>query len=163
MSEQGSPGRERLHTYLNDHLAGSVAAIELLDDLIKHHSEDRFGKIFRDLRDEIKSDQETLRNLIRKLGAEESAVRKAGAWLAEKFSRVKIGDADDSAELLQALEGLALGISGKQRLWRSLAAIEANFPALQGSDFSELEKRAHDQFERVERLRMQMVCEAFRA
>jgi hypothetical protein len=163
VSEQESPGRERLHTYLNDHLAGSVAAIELLDDLIEHHSEDRFGKIFRDLRDEIEADQETLRNLIRKLGAEESAVRKAGAWLAEKFSRVKIGDADDSAELLQALEGLALGISGKQLLWRSLAAIEANFPALQGSDFSELEKRAHDQFERVERLRMQMVREAFRA
>jgi hypothetical protein len=163
VSEQGSPGRERLHTYLNDHLAGSVAAIELLDNLIEHHSEDRFGKIFRDLRDEIEADQETLRNLIRKLGAEESAVRKAGAWLAEKFSRVKIGDADDSAELLQALEGLALGISGKQLLWRSLAAIEANFPALQGSDFSELEKRAHDQFERVERLRMQMVREAFRA
>ena len=163
MSEQGSPGGERLHTYLNDHLAGSVAAIELLDDLIEHHSEDRFGKIFRDLRDEIEADQETLRDLIRKLGAKESAVRKAGAWLAEKFSRVKIGDADDSAELLQALEGLALGISGKQLLWRSLAAIEANFPALQGSDFSELEKRAHDQFERVERLRMQMVREAFRA
>jgi len=163
VSEQGSPGRERLHTYLNDHLAGSVAAIELLDDLIEHHSEDRFGKIFRDLRDEIEADQETLRNLIRKLGAKESAVRKAGAWLAEKFSRVKIGDADDSAELLQALEGLALGISGKQLLWRSLAAIEANFPALQGSDFNELEKRAHDQFERVERLRMQMVREAFRA
>jgi hypothetical protein len=163
VSEQGSPGRERLHTYLNDHLAGSVAAIELLDELIEHHSEDRFGKIFRDLRDEIEADQETLRNLIRKLGAEESAVRKAGAWLAEKFSRVKIGDADDSAELLQALEGLALGISGKQLLWRSLAAIEANFPALQGSDFSELEERAHDQFERVERLRMQMVREAFRA
>jgi len=163
VSEQGSPGRERLHTYLNDHLAGSVAAIELLDDLIEHHSEDRFGKIFRDLRDEIEADQETLRNLIRKLGAKESAVRKAGAWLAEKFSRVKIGDADDSAELLQALEGLALGISGKQLLWRSLAAIEANFPALQGSDFSELEKRAHDQFERVEGLRMQMVREAFRA
>jgi len=163
VSEQGSPGRERLHTYLNDHLAGSVAAIELLDDLIEHHSEDRFGKIFRDLCDEIEADQETLRNLIRKLGAEESAVRKAGAWLAEKFSRVKIGDADDSAELLQVLEGLALGISGKQLLWRSLAATEANFPALQGSDFSELEKRAHDQFERVERLRMQMVREAFRA
>ena len=85
MSEQGSPGRERLHTYLNDHLAGSVAAIELLDDLIEHHSEDRFGKIFRDLRDEIEADQETLRNLIRKLGAKESAVRKAGAWLAEKL------------------------------------------------------------------------------
>jgi len=46
VSEQGSPGRERLHTYLNDHLAGSVAAIELLDDLIEHHSKTGSEKSF---------------------------------------------------------------------------------------------------------------------
>jgi hypothetical protein len=163
VSEQESPAAERLDTYLNDHLAGSVAAIELLDDLIEHHSEDRFGKFFGDLRDDIRADQDILRDLIRKLGAEESAIRKAGAWVAEKFSRAKIGDADDSAELLQALEGLALGITGKQLLWRSLAAIASNFPALQGIDFSELEKRAQEQFERVETLRVEMAREAFRA
>ena len=162
MSEQESPGREHLHTYLNDHFAGSVAAIELLDGVIEQHSEDRFTKIFRDLRDEIQDDQETLRNLIRKLGAKESAMRKAGAWLAEKFSRVKIGDADDSVELLQALEALALGITGKQLLWRSLGAIAPNFAALQGMDFGGLEKRAQDQFERVETLRLEMAPEAFR-
>ena len=162
MSEEASPGRERLHTYLNDHLAGSVAALELLDGVIEHHSEDRITKIFRDLRDEIQDDQETLRNLIRKLGAKESAMRKAGAWLAEKFSRVKIGDADDGVELLQALEALALGITGKQLLWRSLGAIAPNFAALQGMDFGGLEKRAQDQFERVETLRLEMAREAFR-
>jgi hypothetical protein len=163
VSEQESPGRERLHTYLNDHLAGSVAAIELLDDVIEHHSEDRFGKIFRDLRDEIAADQGMLRDLIRKLGAEESAVRKAGAWLAEKFSRVKVGDVDDSADLLQALEGLALGITGKKLLWRSLAMVASNFPALQGMDFGELKERARAQFERVETLRVEMARETFRA
>jgi hypothetical protein len=162
VSEEESLGRERLHTYLNDHLAGSVAAIELLDDLIEHHSEDRFAKTFCDLRDEIQDDQETLRNLIRKLGAKESAMRKAGAWLAEKFSRIKIGDADDSVELLQALEALALGITGKQLLWRSLVAVAPDYPALQGTDFSELGKRAQDQFERVETLRLEMAREAFR-
>ena len=162
MSDKESPGRERLHTYLNDHLAGSVAAIELLDEVIEHHSEDRLGKIFRDWRGDIRADQETLRNLIRKLGAEESAIRKAGAWVAEKFSRIKIGDVDDSAGLLQALEALALGITGKRLLWRSLAAIAPDYPVLQGTDFSELEKRAHDQFEHVENLRMQMAREGLR-
>ena len=162
MSEQKSPGRERLHTYLNDHLAGSVAAIELLDKLIEQHSEDRFAKTFRDWRAEIQTDQETLRNLIQKLGASESAVRKAGAWLAEKFSRIEVGDMEDSAGLLQALEALALGITGKRLLWRSLAAISPDYPALQGTDLSELEKRAHDQFERVENLRKEMAREAFR-
>jgi hypothetical protein len=162
VSEQESPGRERLHTYLNDHLAGSVAAIELLDDVIEHHSEDRLGKIFRDLRDDIRADQGMLRDLIRKLGAEESAVRKAGAWLAEKFSRVKVGDVDDSAGLLQAVEALALGITGKGLLWRSLVAITPNFAALQGTDFGDLEERARDQFERVETLRLKMARETFR-
>ena len=81
MSDKESPGRERLHTYLNDHLAGSVAAIELLDEVIEHHSEDRFGKIFRDWRGDIQADQETLRNLIQRLGAQESAIRKpARGW-----------------------------------------------------------------------------------
>src|SRR2546430_3826036 len=104
VSEQLSPGRQGLHLYLNDHLAGSVAAIEMVDNLIEHHPEDRFGPFFRDLRNEIHADQEKLRDLIRKVGAEESAIRKAGAWLAEKFGRAKFGDADNSIELLQALE-----------------------------------------------------------
>ena len=159
MSEKESPGRERLHTYLNDHLAGSVAAIELLEKVIEHHSEDRFGKIFRDWRSDIQADQETLRNLIRKLDAEESAIRKAGAWVAEKFSRIKIGDLDDSASLLQALEALALGITGKRLLWRSLGTIAQNFAPLQGT---KLEKRAQDQFEQVETSRLEMAREAFR-
>jgi hypothetical protein len=163
VSEQESPAAERLHTYLNDHLAGSIAAIELLDDLIGQHSEDRFGKFFSDQRDDIRADQEKLRDLIGKVGGKESALRKVAGWVSEKFGRAKIGDADDSAELLQALEGLALGITGKQLLWRSLAAIASDFPALQGIDFSELEKRAHDQFERVEALRLEMSREAFRA
>ena len=162
MSEKESPGHERLHTYLNDHLAGSVAAIELLEKVIEHHSEDRFGKIFSHWRNDIQADQETLRDLIRKLGAEESAIRKAGAWVAEKFSRIKIGDVDDSASLLQALEALALGITGKRLLWRSLGTIAQNFAPLQGTDFGELEKRAQDQFEQVETLRLEMAREAFR-
>ncbi len=163
MIEQRLPGRERLHLYLNDHLAGSVAAIELIDNLIEHHPEDRFGKFFRDLRNEIHADQEQLRDLIRKIGAEESAIRKAGAWLAEKFGRAKFGDTGDTIEMLQALEGLALGITGKRLLWRSLATISANFPELQGTDFNVLEDRAQDQFSWVEDLRIQMVREAFRA
>jgi hypothetical protein len=162
VSEKESLAAEQLAMYLNDHLAGSVAAIELLDSLIEQHSEDRFGKTLGDLRNDIHNDQEILRDLMRKVGARESAVRKAGAWLVEKLSRVKIGDADDSAALLQALEGLALGIAGKQLLWRSLKEIASSFASLQGTDFNELEERAQTQFACAENLRMQMVRESFR-
>ena len=162
VSKEESPGRDRLRTYLNDHLGGSVGAIELLDNLIEQHSEDRFGKFFSDLRQDIRADQETLSDLVGKIGGKESALRKAAGWVAEKIGRIKLGDAQDSAELLQALEGLAIGITGKKLLWRSLGTIATNFSALQGTDFSALEKRALEQFERVEDLRLQMAREAFR-
>ena len=75
-----------LHTYLNDHLAGSVGALELLDRLIETYREKPLEHFFQNLRDEIQQDQEQLKELMQKLGAEESSVRKAGAWLAEKLS-----------------------------------------------------------------------------
>ena len=163
MSTSKSAGQDRLQTYLNDHLAGSVAAIELLDDVIEHHPHDRFTEFSENLRDDIRADQETLRDLALRTGAKESPIRKAGAWLAEKFGRMKFGDADDSTGLLQVLEALALGITGKQLLWRTLEMIAPSLPALQGTDFTELKRRAQDQFERVEAMRMQMAREAFRA
>ena len=68
-----------LATYLNDHLAGSVAAIKLLDHLIDDHKGNRLEKFFADLREDVHADQEVLQNLMRKLDLEESSVRKAGA------------------------------------------------------------------------------------
>ena len=158
-----SKSTNHLHTYLNDHLAGSVAALELLDHLIKHHEGKSLGIFFRDLGTEIRADQETLRNLIRELGAEESSVRKAGAWIAQKFGQMKIGaaDAEDSFGLLQALEVLALGIVGKKLLWRSLDAIVLHVPELHGTDFRRLEMRAEEQIARVEAERLRTAREVF--
>jgi len=153
---------KELATYLNDHLAGSVAAIELLDHLIEQQTGERLEKFLVDLRDEISADQEKLRDLIRKLGAEESVLRKASAWFVEKLGRVKIGAAGDAdLGLLQALEGLALGITGKRLLWTALMNVEANFPRLQGIDLSKLEERAREQFKRVEKERLYLAREVF--
>jgi hypothetical protein len=52
-----------LTTYLNDHLAGSVAALELLDHLIDSHEEpDR--AVLRELRNEISQDRQVLQRLL---------------------------------------------------------------------------------------------------
>src|SRR5438552_6413696 len=118
----------------------------MLDHLIEHPPEDRFGEFFRDLRNEIYADQQKLSDLVQKVGAEESAIRKVGASLAEKFGRAKFGDTGDSVELLQAVEGLALGITGKRLLWCSLEAVVPNFPEFQGMEFGQLEKPAEEQF-----------------
>jgi hypothetical protein len=150
-----------LASYLNDHLAGSVAAIELLDHLIDNHKGHRLEKFLVDLRHDVHADQKVLQNLIGKLDLEESGMRKVGAWIIEKIGRAKITLSGDSVGLLQALEALALGITGKKLLWRALGTVEGELSPLQGVDLLRLEQRAADQFERVEKERLHLSREAF--
>jgi hypothetical protein len=142
---------ENLHTYLRDHLAGSVGAVELLDRLIDTSQEPAFTVFFTTLREDIVADKSVLEELLQQVGGEESLVRNAGAWMLEKLSRVKLqAGQENRLGLFQALETLALGIAGKRALWRNLAAAAArgeNWPTL---DFPLLEGRATEQFKRVE-------------
>jgi hypothetical protein len=55
---------DALITYLNDHLAGSVAAVELVERATHAHEETELGRFFQGLGEEIKADQETLRDLL---------------------------------------------------------------------------------------------------
>jgi hypothetical protein len=141
-----------LHLYLNDHLAGSVVALELLDHLIESCQDSERKTFLTTLRADIEADQGVLENLLRQVDGEESLVRKTGAWLVEKLGRVKLQlSAEDNAPgWHQALEGLGLGILGKRALWRSLATVEGKVPELRGLDYELLEKRAEEQFERVQ-------------
>ena len=98
------------------------------------------------------------------LGVADSGVRNAGAWVAEKFSRAKLGLSDGEVSglrLLQTLESLALGITGKRLLWRALGAIRQASPALQQTDFEHLEKRAIEQADRVEIKRLETARAVF--
>ena len=153
---------KELASYLNDHLAGSVSALEL----IAHWAHDQKGKslgdFFAETEKEIKADQDVLRDVMRSLGVEESKVRKAGAWAAEKLGRARLiiaGDEPGSLGLVLTLEGIIMGVTGKKLMWRALAA--ANLPQLGDYDFDELQRRTEQQIERIEAERMRAVPEAF--
>ena len=155
---------ENLKSYLNDHLAGSVGALELLDRLMKTYEGNPLGRFFGELRDEIEVDQKALKDLIASLGEEESTVRKAGAWVMEKVSRAKIQlneTGEEKAGLFLALEGLALGITGKRALWRALATASKTALHLRGPDYAKLEERAIEQHRRVEAKRLEAASEVF--
>jgi hypothetical protein len=153
-----------LTTYLNDHLAGSVAAVELVEHLVQLTKGTQRERFFLTLGREIQEDQETLRLLLQEMGGKESRARKAAAWLTEKLGKVKLR-LDDKGEghlrLLEALETLALGIQGKAALWRGLEAIADQMTALRSLDLPHLQGRANDQFQRVEAQRLQVVRAAF--
>jgi hypothetical protein len=153
---------KELASYLNDHLAGSIGALELLEHSADLHHGKPLGDFFMDMGAEIRADQEKLREVMRSLCIEESNLRKAGAWVAEKAGRARLmiaGDEPGELGLVLTLEGLIMGVTGKKLLWRALAA--ANLPQLNGYNFEELQRRAEQQIERIEAERMRAVLEAF--
>jgi hypothetical protein len=154
---------KQLAAYLNDHVAGAVSAIELLTHLIEAHKGTPLEKFFAELRTDIETDLEVLRKLLQRF-SKESAIRKAGAWISEKIARIKIKGAGEEAGelgLVQALEILVLGITGKQLLWRALNASLGSSPLLRGADLGKLEERAIEQLERVETRRLEAARDAF--
>ena len=153
---------KELDSYLNDHLAGSVSALAVIAHWADMHKDKPLGAFFAETEKNIKADQDTLRDVMRSLGVEESKVRKAGAWAAEKVGRARLmiaGDEPGSLGLVLTLEGLIMGVTGKKLIWRALAA--ANLPQLNGYDFEELQRRAQQQIERIEAERMRAALEAF--
>jgi len=153
---------DNLGIYLNDHVAGSVLALELLDHLIDLPEAPESG-LLTQLRSDIEEDQQTLQQLLRAAGAKESPVRKAAAWLTEKLGRAKLRMEDSGTgglRVLEALETLALGIQGKLALWRSLATLGEAVPQLEALDLTRLQARALDQFQRVDRLRLNVARQA---
>lgn len=153
---------KELNSYLNDHLAGSISALDLIAHWVKVHKGEPLGDFFVETEREIKADQDTLRDVMRTLGVEESKVRQAGAWAAEKVGRARLivaGDEPGGLGLVLTLEGLIMGITGKKMIWRSLAA--AKLPRLDSYDFEQLQRRAEHQIERIEAERISGVRQAF--
>src|SRR5947208_10249518 len=131
-----------LDSYLNDHLAGSISALELIAHWADVHKGEPLGSFFVETEREIKADQDTLRDVMRNLGIEESKVRQVGAWVAEKVGRARLmiaGDEQGSLGLVLTLEGLIMGVTGKKLMWRALGATKS--PRLTSYNFEEPQRR----------------------
>ncbi|HEX5760565.1 MAG TPA: hypothetical protein VF121_15370 [Thermoanaerobaculia bacterium] len=152
-----------LATYLQDHLAGSVLAVDLLEALRGEHAGEPLGELAAGLLVEVEADRTVLQGLVERVGAGPSPIKEAAAWLGEKVSRLKLHrDAAGELGAFQALEVLALGILGKRALWRALAAAAPADERLRGLDFAHLATRAQAQHDRVEEQRLASAREALR-
>jgi hypothetical protein len=154
---------EQIANYLNDHLAGSVAALELLEHLEAAHASTPLERFFAELREEVTADRQELEALMSRLQVAQSRTRKATAWVAEKITELKLR-VDDRAggalRLLEGLEALSLGIAGKQAMWRALAAAAEDATELQVATYERLVKRAEEQRLRVEVVRLEAAKKA---
>lgn len=148
---------EHIATYLNDHLAGSVAALELLEHLEAAHANTALERFFAELRTDIAADRQELETLMDRLNISQSRTRQAAAWISGKITELQLrfDDPEGGAlRLLEALDILASGIEGKRALWMALAAAAEKASRLRANDYERLIKRAADQRERVEEVRL---------
>ena len=118
--------RETLGIYLNDHLTGSVFAVETLERLLSGNHPALPKEALQGLLSEIEADRDVLRGLLEKAEVEEHLVKKAAAWLSEKLGRMKLDEGPLGR--MEMLETLALGISGKLQALGGAGACRAEVP-----------------------------------
>ena len=144
-----------LATYLNDHLGGATAGVELARRAARENDGNELGAFLSGLATEIEADRETLEAIMSELGVKPDRAKVAAGWAAEKVGRLK-----PNAQLLGysplsplvELEALLVGIEGKLALWRALAEV-ADTIGLDRPRLEALAARADGQQADVERHR----------
>jgi hypothetical protein len=155
---------QHLAAYLNNHMAGSVTALDLLAGLEASEDNPQITRLAGELRREIEAEQQALRDLMERQQITKNAPRQAAGWLAEKFAEIKLR-MDDSKDgdlyLLESLELLLVGIEGKGGLWRAMAANA--IPGLPLNVYERFAQQSQDQQRRVEAMRLAAAKAAFAA
>ena len=144
--------RENLGIYLNDHLSGSVMAVESLERMLAANQPSLPAETLKGLLREIEQDRKVLRSLLERVGVEEQTIKKAAAWLGEKVGRIKLDEG--ALGRMEMLEALTLGVLGKLKLWVALEGVVSKYPELAGVDYAALQARAREQHDLVEGLRI---------
>ena len=115
---------DRLATYLADHLAGSVAAAELVDRLRQSDVDPTLARALGQVAESIERHRGVIRQLLQQRGRQEDRARHFAGWLAEKLVRPAMPvDGADEFGLLRALEALMMGMRGRVAMWQALEAI----------------------------------------
>ncbi|HEY0390599.1 MAG TPA: hypothetical protein VGC63_02690 [Solirubrobacterales bacterium] len=154
--------RRLLAIYLNDHLAGATAGVELARRARSSNRGTSFGEKLASLSAEIEADRETLERIMEQLGVKRSPAKTAAAWAAEKLGRLKLNGRltgySPLSRLLE-LEMLQIGITGKLELWQALEQTQS--AELSRFDLAGLIERAESQRATAEALRLDAAREAF--
>jgi hypothetical protein len=122
MSDQPAP--KYVGIYLNDHLAGSTAGLELAKRAAGENAGGELGAFLAELAEEIAEDRTELETIMEELGVGRDQVKQVAAWVGEKAGRLKRnGHLTGYSPLspLIELEALSLGIEGKRLMWVALA------------------------------------------
>ena len=142
--------------YLNDHLAGATAGLELFrraTGSARGASQEALAL----LTTEVQQDRDALLGLMEQLGAPVRHYKVVGGWALEKVGRLKVNGSlvrrSPLSDLVE-LEALLLAVQGKAAGFRSLRRVAATEPRLDVTLLDHLVDRAERQAETLEELRL---------
>jgi hypothetical protein len=142
--------QDPLGIYLNDHLAGATAGVELARRVAKAGQLPADQETVRQLAAEITEDRAALMQIMRTLGIPVRGYKVFAAWAGEKAGRLKPNGrirTRSPLSSLEELEILRLGVEGKVAVWRTLRAHAGDDPRLEAAQLDELTARAGRQAE----------------
>ena len=155
---------DHLGIYLNDHLAGSTAGVELARRIARAHKGSTTGGILDLLAEEIAEDREALLGTMGTLGVPVRQYKVYAGWIGEKIARLKpnggLLSRSPLSHLLE-LEIMRLGIEGKASGWRTLRAVADHNERLNADELDQLIIRARRQADAVEELRTETAAALF--
>jgi hypothetical protein len=157
---------EPLIVYLNDHLAGSVAGITMMETLAEQAGDTPLGAKLRTLASEVREDRDLLRETLDRLDGQPNRLTQAAAWVSEKAGEGRLAlssRSHPSLGLMQGLESIVLGLRGKRAVFRVLAELAGTDSRLAGRPFAAREARTSAQEAMVEEERMAAARAAFAA
>jgi len=151
-----------LGIYLNDHLAGATAGMELARRMTVWYPVPGQQTTLERLADEIAQDRRSLLGLMAVLEVPVRRYKVGVAWAAEKAARLKWnGSLVSRSPLsnLEELEMLRLGVEGKAAGWRTLRELAKVDSRLKPGTLDVLLARASEQASLLEELRVQAAAQ----
>lgn len=153
-----------LSVYLQDHFAGATAGADLARRAAGSNRDgEGYDAPLRELAGEIDEDRDSLLSLMDRLLVRVDRVKQLAAWTGEKAGRLKLNGhlfSYSPLSRLEELELLALGVTGKRALWRTLHLLAQQEPRLSTPELERLISRADEQLEKIEACRRKAIGDA---
>ena len=140
--------QDPLGIYLNDHLAGATAGLELARRVAGTGQVPAPPAELRQFAQEVAEDRDSLLRIMGTLGVPVRSYKVWAAWAGEKACRLKPnGRLTTRSPLsnLEELELLRLGVEGKAAGWRTLRTLADRDTRLEAGQLDELISRARRQ------------------
>jgi hypothetical protein len=151
--------RAALAAYLRDHLAGADAAIHVVGHLKAAQLGRPDGTLFAWLHEQFQIDRDVVIAMLTELRVSPRSVKLLAGHAAGTVLKAAAGTRPGELSLFRTMEGLSVGVQGKRCLWRAAQALAPPLRAPGGRTWGELESRAADQWEAIERYRLALVAQ----